>query len=109
MLDVKCKEYLEEVKSAAAEMGPEWTEKLEKQLDYLDSFNDRERTRCELQKDFAPLSFYFVMFAKNRIGEEEVWFNGGLIFHGPHDNGGDGGAPTFSVNLGAHDGWSVHT
>ena len=37
------------------------------------------------------------------------WFNGGLIFHGPHDNGGDGGAPTFSVNLGVGYGWAMHT
>lgn len=37
------------------------------------------------------------------------WFNGGLIYHGTHDNGGDGGAPTFSVNLTPENGWSVHT
>ena len=36
-------------------------------------------------------------------------YNGGLIYHGPHDRGGDGSAPTFSVNLNPHDGWSIHT
>jgi len=41
--------------------------------------------------------------------EYQEWFNGGLIFHGPHDNGGDGGAPTFSVNLMPSHGWNIHT
>ena len=36
-------------------------------------------------------------------------FSGGLIFHGPHDGGGNGGAPTFSCSLVPVDGWSVHT
>ena len=35
--------------------------------------------------------------------------NGGLIYHGAHDGGGDGGAPTFSVNLSPVNGWSIHT
>lgn len=35
--------------------------------------------------------------------------NGGLLYHGAHDNGGDGGAPTFSVNLISEQGWSIHT
>jgi hypothetical protein len=39
----------------------------------------------------------------------KFWFNGGLIYHGTHDGGGDGGAPTFSVNLSPVNGWSVHT
>ena len=35
--------------------------------------------------------------------------NGGIIFHGTHDRGGDGGAPTFSVNLTPTVGWAIHT
>lgn len=35
--------------------------------------------------------------------------NGGIIFHGRHDNGGDGGAPTFSVCMEPTNGWSIHT
>jgi hypothetical protein len=35
--------------------------------------------------------------------------NGGLIYHGKHDNGGDGGSPTFSVCLEPTNGWSIHT
>lgn len=45
----------------------------------------------------------------NRHQDEKFWFNGGLIFHGPHDGGGNGGAPTFSVSLTPQDGWSIHT
>lgn len=41
--------------------------------------------------------------------EWKRWMNGALIYHGPHDNGGDGGAPTFSVNLVPTNGWSIHT
>jgi hypothetical protein len=52
-----------------------------------------------LYKDFAPYSFGF-----NAGG-----MIGGLIFHGVHDRGGDGGAPTYSVNLTPVDGWSIHT
>jgi len=52
-----------------------------------------------LGDDFAPLSFTFEL---NGI-------SGGIIFHGQHDNGGDGGAPTFSVNLTRTTGWLMHT
>lgn len=50
-------------------------------------------------KDFAPFSF----------GWSAGSLVGGCIFHGSHDNGGDGGAPTFSVNLTAVQGWALHT
>lgn len=63
-----------------------------------------------LFSDFAPQSFTFCVM-KKRCSEDE-WerlYNGGLIFHGQHDSGGDGGAPTYSVNLTPHDGWSIHT
>lgn len=56
-----------------------------------------------LMKDFAPFSFYFAL--KN----ERFPLEGGLIYHGTHDNGGDGGFPTYSVNLNAITGWSIHT
>ncbi len=60
---------------------------------------------CELYKDFAPYSFYFVMRDQNG----EIWFNGGMIFHGQIDGYGSGSAPTFSVTLEPCDGWSIHT
>jgi len=56
--------------------------------------------------DFAPYSFYF-----SRHDELTGLFkgNGGIIFHGIHDRGGDGGAPTFSVCLEPTNGWQIHT
>lgn len=76
---------------------------------YLEEYATKE-TKCTFYKDFAPYSFGFVM-ARKLADEEEYtpWFNGGLIYHGTHDKGGDGGAPTFSVNLTPQHGWSVHT
>lgn len=86
-------------------------ENLEEQLRYLDGYaerGDRGRTRCVLYPDGAPYSFGFVMQAR-REGVYEFWFNGGLLLHGPHDGGGNGGSPTFAVCLQPTVGWSVHT
>lgn len=66
-----------------------------------------EKTRCNLFKDFAPYSFYFEVQIK-RDGIWKLFMNGGLIFHGPTDNG-CGGPPTYSVTLSPVDGWSIHT
>ena len=111
MLDTQfCKEYLDEVKVIAEKIGK--LDSLQEQLEYLDTYachDDPTKTKCVLGKDFAPLSFSFTMQRRNKDGEYEYWFNGGCIFHGQHDNGGDGGAPTFSVNLEPTDGWSIHT
>ena len=76
-------------------------------LQYLNDYSDLD-TVCYMGIDFAPLSFAFAIYTV-KDGKEKVWFNGGLIFHGKHDNGGDGGAPTFSVTLTPHSGWSIHT
>ena len=37
------------------------------------------------------------------------WFVGGLIFHGSHDNGGDGSFPTLAVSIEPTTGWQIHT
>ena len=79
---------------------------------YLDTdfWKQFQNERLRVMYDFAPLSFYF----------EKEWYdkrtyswlrdyNGGIIFHGDHDGGGNGGAPTFSVNLTPCDGWATHT
>jgi len=58
-----------------------------------------------ISTDFAPYSFYFVRVDKAGMFKG----NGGIIFHGTHDNGGDGSAPTFSVNLTPTVGWAIHT
>lgn len=52
-----------------------------------------------IYKDFAPMSF----------GWSAGVLVGGCIYHGEHDNGGDGGAPTFSVQLTPTYGWAIHT
>lgn len=56
--------------------------------------------------DFSPLSFVFV---RVDLVSQKFRSNGGIIFHGKHDNGGDGSAPTFSVNLIPCSGWAIHT
>ena len=77
-------DYLEEVRSFAAKIGKK--DQLEEVLNYLGGYacnGDRpsDYTRCTLYKDFAPYSFGFVVEAKNKVGEYQFWFNGGLIFH----------------------------
>lgn len=118
--------YLEEVREFADSIN--MREQLEGQLEYLAGYANgpgcKGPTRCILYRDWAPKSFRFAMERKRRetdplpsernnqrTGDPEwvYWFNGGLIFHGAHDRGGDGGAPTYSVCLSPVDGWSVHT
>ena len=101
--------------------------KLQEQLEYaktitndslqktIDEFERREKMYLEDRKeimehsiynDWAPRSFEFVQMFGERAG-----MNGGIIFHGPHDGGGNGGAPTFSVSLSSDRSarWEVHT
>ena len=74
-------------------------------LRYVANIGKRDKCTVHLYKDFAPYSFYWEAVRP----DGRRYMNGGLIYHGKHDNGGDGGAPTFSVCLDATDGWSVHT
>jgi hypothetical protein len=135
MLDTNhCKDYYDATVTWAREHGmfegddPD-AQFLKRRLDYLDKYADHEGkglTKCILSKDFAPHSFEFTMMrritdlekqrelAARGVNPEhgvfwEYWFNGGLIFHGAHDNGGNGGAPTFAVSLVPCHGWSIHT
>lgn len=102
--------YLDEVKASPQAQQITGRHSLATMLEYLDTYAEHRQTRCLLFKDWAPLSFAFLMEVKDEeTGEYQRWFNGGLIFHGQHDNGGDGGAPTFSVNLNPVDGWTIHT
>ncbi len=87
-------------------------EQLQEKLDYLDTYADHEQkglTKCVLGYDFAPYSFSFLMMKKDSNGEYQHYFNGGLIFHGEHDGGGNGSSPTLSVCLNPTDDWAVHT
>jgi hypothetical protein len=151
MLNILDQEYYDKVLEFAKETNQ--LDKLQHELDYLDNYGigegeSKDKTRCDLYKDFAPQSFYFILHMKQEVrywecqdckhrwvqkptvvectipcprcksrfttGESPKddyvkWFNGGLIYHGKHDNGGDGSAPTFSVNLTPQYGWSIHT
>ena len=82
--------------------------------------NNGKEYICFLGKDFAPMSFYFSVYQMDQCeivngelmrkrGTGDPWMCGGIIFHGNHDNGGDGSDPTFSVCLEPTDGWSIHT
>lgn len=82
-------------------------------MNLLESFDEamnsmRRKTKngytVKIYRDFAPYSFSFVQYYN---GKEAG--NGGIIYHGPDDNFGSGGAPTFSVSLDNKHGWSVHT
>lgn len=58
-----------------------------------------------IMEDIKDYSFYFVHYNK----DVEFVMNGGIVFHGSHDGGGNGSAPTFSVNITPQNGWSTHT
>ena len=68
-------------------------------IEYIDIDTD-----VLLFPDFAPYSLYFQVKRNDKIT-----LDGGVIFHGKHDKGGDGQSPTFSVNLEPTDGWKIHT
>ncbi len=72
--------------------------------------NLNPKTMLKVMIDFAPLSFYFnMLYYDEKTNKFEYDYNGGIIFHGAHDGGGDGGTPTFSVNLTPVNGWATHT
>ena len=68
--------------------------------------NGGRKSEVELYPDFAPYSFFWVW---REIESKRQIMCGGLIYHGKHDNGGDGGAPTFSVSLEPSKRWCIHT
>lgn len=102
---------LEKVRKFADETGQR--EQFEKDLarltdrEKLDNVgNGGKKSEVELYNDFAPHSFFW-SWKEVETGRQIMC--GGLIYHGKHDNGGDGGAPTFSVSLTPQSGWSIHT
>lgn len=110
MLKIRDVEYFEKVQEFAKENGLD--KKLQETLSYLDGYAGRDRTVCELSRDFAPQSFRFAMYQNKEGKDPAYWFNGAVIFHGPHDGGGSGGAPTYSVCVSSEDEkphWQVHT
>ena len=94
---------LAEIQAFATEHNLE--DSLRKAFSRLQRYSD-EGCAVSLYADFAPLSLYFVIYSNGKF-----ILNGGMIFHGPHDGYGSGGAPSFSVsmNSGVRAGWSIHT
>ena len=89
MLEVKCEEHLEEVRSFAKERGIEAA--LNKTLGRLNEmFEGDDSVKGELYTDFAPHSFTFAFYRG-----EKLLLNGGLIFH----ENSNGDAPE----------WGIHT
>lgn len=73
-------------------------------------FKNHPEIKMRVYSDFARLSFYFEMkYFDFKAGEFKRDYNGGIIFHGNDDGGGNGGAPTYSVNISPVDGWATHT
>ena len=102
MLIVKCEEYLQTVREFADATGKR--QQLERKLQELTAYLPDDWT-VELNIDFAPYSFFWTEFSPT--GQRGLI--GGLIYHGQHDGGGNGGAPTFSVSLEPCQGWAIHT
>ena len=102
-LIVKCPEHLAVVREFADRTGQRV--QFESRLSDLYRYISAEGYTIMLYEDFAPFSFYWEEIAPN--GKRSM--NGGLIYHGLHDGGGNGGSPTFSVNLTPMSGWAIHT
>ena len=128
MLLIRNEDYFHGVKERAEKAG--LLPKLQESLDYLAGYachnGDSTQTVAVLHKDFAPESFsvavYRRIWPKEKLDEEavranwlafrdayELWFQGGLIFYNPNDNGS--GSPQFSVSLDTSGKarWELHT
>ena len=98
---------LEEAREFADKVG--LRPQLETRLTYLDNYASPKRTRCMLAPDPAPYSFSFVMEIDRGNGVWTPWFQGGLLYHGPHDGHGSGSTPTLAATVSPTMGWAVHT
>lgn len=68
--------------------------------------NMGRKSEVILYPDFTPYSFFWVW---QETESKRQIMCGGMIYHGKHDGGGNGGSPTFSVCLEPTSGWSIHT
>lgn len=117
MLVIEDKEYFKNVIAFAKKVGRydgEDNHALADRLKYLENYGGKnndgvDRMRVRLMRDGAPMSFYFVIEKRTETGDWSLLFNGGLLYHGPHDGYGSGSAPTFAVTLTPTIGWSIHT
>jgi hypothetical protein len=96
----ECRKWIKRVaaqdRARARDMRRRFFEELRFLRDYAchddeDKQAGRAKTKCLIYTDFAPLSFFFNMQIRQNDGTYKPWFPGGLIFHGTHDGGGDGG------------------
>jgi hypothetical protein len=106
MLEVRCEEYLAKVRAHADSLGPDIRQQFEEKLKYLETYRNNECT-CQLFTDFAPHSFVFHMMKPGK--PDEIWFNGGLIFHAARSSGVE--FPVLAVTLDPQDKphWNIHT
>lgn len=74
-------------------------------LERLASMASGIKGSARLYHDFAPMSLGWAVMRP----DGSCWMAGGLIYHGPHDGFGSGGAPTFSVSLSREAGWQLHS
>lgn len=92
----------EELKKAEKENN----KTLKECLDRLQKVEENIKCETIVTIDFTPRSFAFY-----RERDGIFLSNGGIIYHGPHDNGGNGSSPTFSVSLSNDSSarWEIHT
>lgn len=101
-MNILCKDDLKKAVRHAKSMG---NKTLGECLTRMHEREKRQGVVYNIYTDRAPLSFYFVC-----MRGEHMDYNGGIIFHGPHDGFGNGSAPTFSVCIDKSDiGWRIHT
>jgi hypothetical protein len=92
---IKCEERYQEAMDYAAKTEDKT---LQDCLDRLKQWETNREWEVFLFKDFAPLSFYFVMNDKN--GNRVM--NGGVIYHGNPDQ-------SFAFQIEPSIGWQIHT
>jgi Domain of unknown function (DUF4120) len=99
------KEHAKEVFQFAKKTGQ--TKNLKDNLQRLINIakNYGSHYKVSIGRDFAPYSFGFCIM----LGPKNIRLNGGMIYHGSHDGGGNGSGPTFSVCLEPTQGWAIHT
>jgi hypothetical protein len=95
--------FLADQLAYAETIGDETLANCIQQLKNADEYNKSETI---IGKDFAPRSFEFA-----RMKEGRCIINGGIIFHGAHDGGGNGSSPSFSVSISNNNKsrWELHT
>ena len=101
-IDIQCPDRFKEAWLFAKETSQ--LDNLKEQIRCLIRIANNFKSSCVLRHDFAPHSFAFYI-----VKDGAVSFNGGVIYHGPHDGCGDGGGPTYSVSIDKAQGWKIHS